>query len=85
MKRFSFDCDFTGVAAPFDVYVGDPLEDKHPLFYQACWLLEERGGTIPQAVMAAVKSAQEQALRNGEPLPNVFLRLTQAARTSARP
>lgn len=53
MKKFSIPCDFAGVKAPFDIYVGEPHPDKHPLQHQSAWLTRERGGTIPAEVMAS--------------------------------
>lgn len=51
MKKFTIPCDFGGVKAPFDVYIGNPKDGNHPLQNQASWLSKERGGTIPPKVM----------------------------------
>lgn len=51
MKRFTVPCDFGEAKAPLHIYIGHPLKDSHPLRYQAAWVSEERGGTIPQDVM----------------------------------
>ncbi len=51
MKKFTIPCDFAGVKAPFNIYVGEPAAGSHPLQHQAHWLSVERGGTIPNEVM----------------------------------
>ena len=51
MKKFTIPCDFGGQKSPFNIYVGSPKPDVHPLKYQAAWLLRERGGQIPSEVM----------------------------------
>jgi hypothetical protein len=51
LKKFSIPCDFAGVKAPFNIYVGEPRPDKHPLQHQSSWLTRERGGSIPAEVM----------------------------------
>lgn len=64
MKKFTIPCDFGGKKAPFDVYVGMPAPGNHPLKYQAAWLLQERGGTIPQEVMDSFQKLLDLAIRN---------------------
>lgn len=51
MRRFTIPCDFGGVKAPFDTYIGEPMPGYHPLHFQRLWLLEERGGAIPMDVL----------------------------------
>lgn len=51
MKKISIPCDFNGEKIVFPIYVGEPLSDLHPLYFQAKWLTQERGGRIPQEVM----------------------------------
>lgn len=64
MKRFTVPCDFGGLKAPFHVYIGHPLRESHPLKYQAAWLAEERGGTVPQDVMDSFAKLQAIAAEN---------------------
>ena len=64
MKKFDIDCDFGGQRAKFTIYVGTPQDGHHPLQFQAKWLSDERGGTIPDAVMEAVKQLYDLAKKN---------------------
>lgn len=65
MKKFTIPCEFGTVKAPFNVYIGQPAPDTHPLEQQAAWLLRERGGVIPQEVMDSFARLHEIALENG--------------------
>ena len=65
MKKFTVPCDFGGVKAPFNIYVGKPSPKLHPLQFQSLWLQEERGGQIPQEVMDSFQKLHDIALENG--------------------
>jgi hypothetical protein len=64
MKRFTVPCDFAGVKYPFHVYIGEAIGGFHPLKYQAMWLTEVRGGSIPPEVMDSFERLQKIALEN---------------------
>ncbi|MEA5471937.1 DUF2610 domain-containing protein [Spirulina sp. 06S082] len=64
MKRFTIPCDFGGQKAPFHAYIGNPVPGSHPLKYQAAWLKEERGGTIPSDVMDSFQKLYKIAQEN---------------------
>lgn len=51
--------------APFPVYVGEPVDDVHPLEQQQAWLARERGGVIPAEVMDSFGTLHRIALENG--------------------
>ncbi|WCR56849.1 DUF2610 domain-containing protein [Rickettsia asembonensis] len=70
-KEFEFDCDFGGQRAKFKFYIGTPQEGHHPLQFQAKWLSDERGGTIPDEVMKAISQLNDLAKKNGVPLPDL--------------
>ena len=70
-KEFEFDCDFGGQRAKFKFYIGTPQEGHHPLQFQAKWLSDERGGTIPDDVMKAISQLNDLAKKNGVPLPDL--------------
>ena len=70
-KEFEFDCDFGGQRAKFKFYIGTPQEGNHPLQFQAKWLSNERGGTIPDDVMKAIAQLNDLAKKNGVPLPDL--------------
>ena len=65
MKKFTIPCDFAGQQAPFNIYIGEPAPDKHPLQHQAHWLSVERGGTIPAEVMDSFSKLHEISKENG--------------------
>ena len=70
-KEFEFDCDFGGQKAKFKFYIGTPQEGHHPLQFQAKWLADERGGTIPDEVMKAIGQLSGLAKKNGVQLPDL--------------
>jgi hypothetical protein len=65
MKKFTIPCDFSGQKAPFNIYVGEPDPNKHPLQNQAYWLATERGGTVPPEVMDSFQKLHDIAKENG--------------------
>lgn len=65
MKKFTIPCDFAGVKAPFNIYVGEPDPTKHPLQNQAHWLSSERGGNIPPEVMDSFQKLHDISKENG--------------------
>lgn len=64
MKRFTVPCDFNGVKQSFHVYIGDPSPDIHPLYYQAQWLTDNRGGTVPQDIMDSFQKLASIAIEH---------------------
>ena len=71
MKRFTIPCDFGGQKAPFQIYVGEPRDDKHPLQNQAHWLSTERGGNIPQEVMDSFQKLHDISKENNVPFEDL--------------
>ncbi len=66
MKKFTIPCDFSGQKVPFELYIGEPDNDLHPLHYQRNWLSQQRYGTIPKAVMDAFERLQKIAAENNQ-------------------
>lgn len=64
MKKFKIPCDFSGQKVPFDLYIGEPRDDRHPLANQQNWLSTERQGTIPKEVMDSFDKLHKIALEN---------------------
>jgi len=64
VKKFTIPCDFNGVKAPFNIYVGEVGPGIHPLQFQADWLSRERGGTIPAEVMDSFQKLADIAKEN---------------------
>jgi Domain of unknown function (DUF2610) len=65
VKKFTISCKFGETSAPYNIYVGTPVADAHPLEQQAAWLLRERGGVVPVEVMESFSKLQAIALENG--------------------
>lgn len=61
MKRYTVNCDFGGVIHPLDLYLTNVPWPKDPLEDQARWLLEERGGKIPEDVREWVRTQHKLA------------------------
>lgn len=64
LKKFTIACDFGGTKSPFNIYVGEPRADKHPLQHQSSWLWRERGGNIPPEVMDSLQKLMGIATEN---------------------
>jgi len=62
MKKFKMPCHFDGKKIPFDLYVGEPDDELHPLHYQKEWLSNERGGAIPKEVMESFEKLHKIAV-----------------------
>ncbi|MGI5241107.1 DUF2610 domain-containing protein [Dactylosporangium sp. CA-139066] len=65
MRRIMLECDFAGERAPFNVYIGAPAADAHPLEQQAAWLRRERGGEMPAWAMDLFARLHREALGGG--------------------
>lgn len=69
MKKFTVPCLFDMgtevVKSPFNIYVGEANPKRHPLYYQAMWLKDERGGDIPPEVMDSFQKLRDIAVENG--------------------
>jgi hypothetical protein len=64
MKKFKIPCLFNGQKVPFDLYIGEPSDDLHPLHFQQLWLSSERGGSIPKEVMDSFQKLHNIAKEN---------------------
>ena len=76
VKKFSIPCQFdSGNVAPFDFFVGNPTDGKHPIEFQSKWLNDIKGGHVPKDIMDSIKKIKDLADRN-----NVFTFDTPLAR-----
>ncbi|XVN41002.1 MAG: DUF2610 domain-containing protein [Rickettsia endosymbiont of Argas persicus] len=71
MKKFDIDIDVGGQRSKFAIYIGTPQDGHHPLQFQAKWLSDERGGTIPDAIMTALTELNNLAKKNKIPLEDL--------------
>ncbi|MFF4244903.1 DUF2610 domain-containing protein [Streptomyces sp. NPDC001822] len=66
MKTFSVPCYFgPDRQVPYDVHVGEPAPDAHPLEQQLAWLSRERGGSMPLDAADAFAKLHAIALEHG--------------------
>lgn len=79
MKKFTIPCDFGGKKAPFDVFIGEPDGDIHPLYYQAKWLAKHRGGIIPQEVMESFQKLYALSKKNNVSFEDLCVYALEAA------
>ena len=64
MKKFTIPCEFGEEKTPFALYIGEPATDSHPLYYQNRWMIEERGGRVPEEVMESFAKLHKISLEN---------------------
>ena len=64
VKKFTIPCDFSGKKYPITFYVGNAAVGSHPIGFQSKWLSNERGGTVPEALMESLKKLKEISDRN---------------------
>lgn len=55
VRRWSVPCDFGPRRGTARVFIGCPAPGFHPLCFQAAWIREQQGGTIPPEVMDRVQ------------------------------
>lgn len=79
MKKFTIPCDFGGQTSPFEVYIGSPHPRKHPLHFQAAWLLRERGGVVPSDVMDSFQKLRGLATKNNVSFEELCVYALEAA------
>lgn len=83
MKKFTINCQFGGTSAPFTIYIGHPETKHHPVQFQAKWLSDNRGGTIPAEVMDGLSKIKDIAEKNGVDFEELCSYALQAAISSA--
>lgn len=71
IRKFSIPCSFNGVNVNVDIYVGNPDPKHNPIQFQAKWLAEERGGTVPADIMESFAKIHEIAKRNNVPFADL--------------
>lgn len=71
VKKFVVQCNFGGQIYPFSIYIGEPKDNVHPVYYQDNWLSKERGGNIPENVKESLDSLYKIAVENGLSFPDL--------------
>ncbi len=62
VKKITFDCDFSGVSQPVGFYIGDSVESKNPISFQAKWLAEKRGGSVPKNMIDLLEKIKKSRI-----------------------
>ena len=65
VKQFTVPCDFKGgKKLPVTFYIGNPSDQSSPLHFQAKWLSEKKGGSVPEDITKSFAELQKIAIRN---------------------
>ena len=68
IKQLLIPCNFGDQTATVPVYVKQPKTDKHPIQFQANWLMTYRGGSVPQPIMDALEKLHNISKEHNIPL-----------------
>jgi hypothetical protein len=55
VKKFVLPCNFSGQTMNIDFFIGNPHADTRPINFQAKWLGENQGGSVPQRIMDSIQ------------------------------
>jgi hypothetical protein len=61
--KCSVPCNFNGQTTKVDFFIGNPQVDVHPINFQAKWLSDVKGGSVPQNFMDSIQKVRELAER----------------------
>lgn len=67
VTKFNVPCYFAGKKSQVAIYIGEPERTHHPIFFQAKFIQDERGGVIPQEIMDSLAKLKQLAEENGVP------------------
>ncbi len=67
VTKFNVPCYFAGKKSQVAIYIGEPEQTHHPIFFQAKFIQDERGGVIPQEIMDSLSKLKQLAQENGVP------------------
>ena len=67
VTKFNVPCYFAGKKSQVAIYIGEPEQTHHPIFFQAKFIQDERGGVIPQEIMDSLSKLKQLAVENGVP------------------
>jgi serine/threonine protein kinase/TPR repeat protein/uncharacterized RDD family membrane protein YckC len=82
-KKFTVPCNFGGVEAPFDIYIGNIPWPRDPLADQVRWLKELRGGEFKSEVLDAFRKVQKIAHDNNVNFPELCVSALEAVKKEA--
>ncbi|GMO62012.1 MAG: hypothetical protein Ta2D_08250 [Rickettsiales bacterium] len=64
-KELNIPCNFQGGSQENVLFfIGEPEQDTHPIKYQAAWLSEKKGGSVPKDVMDSIQKLHGLALKH---------------------
>ena len=71
VKQFTVPCKFGQETSPVTLYIGHPDSAHHPVHFQSEWLLNTKGGVIPQDLMNTLQKLHNLAKENGADFENL--------------
>jgi len=72
VKKITFDCNFSGVSQPVGFYIGDSVESKNPISFQAKWLAEKRGGSVPKNMIDLLEKIKKVSDQQAIPFDMLY-------------
>jgi hypothetical protein len=67
VTKFNVPCAFGGKASEVAIFIGAPETKHNPIYFQAKFIQDVRGGVIPQSVFDSLEKLQKLAIENGVP------------------
>ena len=64
VRSFNIPCNFNGQVSDVRFYIGEPNEEKNPIYFQTKWLGDTKGGSVPQDVIDSIEKIQKLAKQN---------------------
>lgn len=71
MKKFIVNAIINNSKAPLNIYIGNPKQDLHPLYFQSRWLSEIKGGNFEEDTMYAIDELKKIAYKYNIALENL--------------
>ncbi len=71
VKELKIPCNFGGQVSPVNLYIGNPNPNQHPINFQAKWLSEAKGGSVPQNIMESFEKIHKLAIDNNVPFEDL--------------
>jgi hypothetical protein len=67
VTKFNVPCTFGGQVSEVSIYIGSPEAKHNPIYFQAKFIQDVKGGVIPQAVLDSLEKLQKLSIENGVP------------------
>jgi hypothetical protein len=67
VTKFNVPCAFGGQVSEVQIYIGSPEAKHNPIYFQAKFIQDVKGGVIPQSVLDSLEKLQKLSAENGVP------------------